>query len=681
MINKAINIANGINVKNNNYSINNINNNLIHTNKNTSMINNTSNNNIEEIDLTNNNSNKNSNLTFYDNTSGASSYALDINSSKYYSFDTSTSKGKNGLISIKKEALKNLDVDYFNNIENHTKKSDSHGEYTYFEKNGVTYKHYNSYDEKKNYNVAQLKDGMELIFNNNKLTSITNNKTKYTLKTPTDNIFKTITFDFITLNNEGNFDKFADMQEIDLSFLYVFNNSAIKKEWIEKKEGYKNIINKTINELYEISKGDDKEVFERLKNNGLGKLKIIESYNDNASGFNAVVLQDTDGNYMINYPGTEAEFQIDENIITAFNTLIEDLQNLRFINNVQEYKEHLNKLYDAFFKTIYSAPDVLYDANNILYTREVLTSLLKPLLKSLIKNLQNDANKEIQNQINQYNFTNDEYWDLALPYLLTISQEKYNSLSSKFAKAANNQSNLYLKFINWWQSGFCSIFGLKDDISADVSADVATNTITSITNFIKINEIVKKINQNQKDLANGVAQRYYEQAKTEGKKLNISGFSLGGSLAERSYLNLINTKSDTSNTLNKITLHNPYHDDLNEAEVKTLKEHNIELFCNDGDPISAIFNQEDFKDIAKYINVNYKAKIKKISQPYINQDDSEKNIITQYSEIARLAIYELHTVNPEYKIAYDKFGNVIKKDIKPKTIDQIITDLNNELSK
>ena len=286
---------------------------------------------------------------------------------------------------------------------------------------------------------------MELVFCNDKLISITNNEIIYTLKTPVDNsIFKTIMYDFIKLNNEGKFDKFADMQEIDFSFLYIFNTSSIKKEWIEKTEGTRNIVNKTINELYDISKGDEKKVFERLKNNGLGKLKVIESYNDQTSGLNAVVLQDTDGNYMINYPGTETETH-----------------------------------------------DIFYDANNILQDPEKL----KTLNKILISNLENDKNKELQKELSQYNTIDEEYWNLAIPYLLTIPQEKYNSLSNEFAKEANEQSNPYLKVINWWQSGFCSIFGLKDDIAANVTS----NTISSITNNLSINKITKKINTKQKD--------------------------------------------------------------------------------------------------------------------------------------------------------------------------------------
>lgn len=88
--------------------------------------------------------------------------------------------------------------------------------------------------------------------------------------------------------------------------------------------------------------------------------------------------------------------------------------------------------------------------------------------------------------------------------------------------------------------------------------------------------------------------------------MNFSGYSLGGSLAEESYLYLYKKYESKVDTLGGLKLYNPYHDNLSKKEVKTLKNSDsFELYCAEGDMVSAMFNFDDFKDEANYIYVDY----------------------------------------------------------------------------
>ena len=113
---------------------------------------------------------KDYNILYYKNGAGASSYALGINSSDYYTFDTYTYGGENGLVAIKKESLNKMDVNSFQSYESS------------FEKDGIKYRNIKSADGKEVYNYVDFPDGMHLQFKNNKLVAINN----YYLNSPVD---------------------------------------------------------------------------------------------------------------------------------------------------------------------------------------------------------------------------------------------------------------------------------------------------------------------------------------------------------------------------------------------------------------------------------------------------------------------------------------------------------------
>ena len=78
-----------------------------------------------------------------------------------------------------------------------------------------------------------------------------------------------IEFNGMKLSNNGKFKDFSDFQNINLSYLYIFNSHGIIDENMLDKDGK---INKTIDELLEI-KNDER--LELLHKYGLGKIKII----------------------------------------------------------------------------------------------------------------------------------------------------------------------------------------------------------------------------------------------------------------------------------------------------------------------------------------------------------------------------------------------------------------------
>lgn len=110
----------------------------------------------------------------------------------------------------------------------------------------------------------------------------------------------------------------------------------------------------------------------------------------------------------------------------------------------------------------------------------------------------------------------------------------------------------------------------------------------------------KKIFDSQQKQAKEILLKYLNESNN---RVYVSGFSLGGSLAEYSYLNCY---KEYSNKLGNIILFNPYHNRLNEEEITILKESNkLKLYVCEGDSVSTIFNYNDFKNIAFPIYIDY----------------------------------------------------------------------------
>lgn len=100
------------------------------------------------------------------------------------------------------------------------------------------------------------------------------------------------------------------------------------------------------------------------------------------------------------------------------------------------------------------------------------------------------------------------------------------------------------------------------------------------------------------------------------KKVNVFGFSLGGGLAEISFLNCYDKGYDV---LGDIILFNPYHDNLSTEQATKLKESGkLKIYACEGDMASTTFNYKDFSEITKPIyigaSINYKNSLNNINE-------------------------------------------------------------------
>lgn len=310
------------------------------------------------------------------------------------------------------------------------------------------------------------------------------------------------------VNYSGDFSEFTDYQ--NASFAAFTHLSDYEIDLGEN--------GKTINQLCKEHKDDS--TLSRLQRYGFGRIKVLEIIND-SNGFDAIVLQDTNGDYLIFYPGTDSEEQ----------------------------------------------NDIYYDAKNIA----------------------------------------DYYIDSLKP----------NELSEIFPEAVNYPA-------------------LKNSY------------------YNLIGDSIDKAYSSQQKSAESLTDKYFKLAMEKGKNLNFGGYSLGGSLAEYSYLYKRNSiyneipagygspqvlhgeavspygasiysELETYNlpenlkkeyaVLGGLKLYNPYHDRLDQKEVQYLKEaDSFELYCAQGDLVSAVFNYEDFDDVANYIYVDYETAIEEFKE-------------------------------------------------------------------
>lgn len=189
-----------------------------------------------------------------------------------------------------------------------------------------------------------------------------------------------------------------------------------------------------------------------------------------------------------------------------------------------------------------------------------------------------------------------------------------------------------------------------DGFDAFIIEDIDKNILVYFpcTNLIDINDYlydsypimdslprITEIGNNKLSIAKKIYYSQQEQAKellnnclkgiNNNIKVYVSGFSLGGSLAEASYLNCYNKYS---NILKDIILFNPYHNRLSEKEAETIKK-NLKLYVCEGDSVSTIFNYNEFKNVSKSIYIDYKNNVSTTIDE-INHDKSLLNKVVNY---------------------------------------------------
>jgi len=167
----------------------------------------------------------------------------------------------------------------------------------------------------------------------------------------------------------------------------------------------------------------------------------------------------------------------------------------------------------------------------------------------------------------------------------------------------------------------------------------------------------KKIFDSQQKQAKEILLKYLNESNN---RVYVSGFSLGGSLAEYSYLNCY---KEYSNKLGNIILFNPYHNRLNEEEIKLLKESNkLKLYVCEGDSVSTVFNYNDFKDVAETVYIDYHEKLLNTVSS-IDNKNSLLNLVTNNIK-NRYCDNIINICNNMKKKTIFKFSYILKSSIR-----------------
>lgn len=167
----------------------------------------------------------------------------------------------------------------------------------------------------------------------------------------------------------------------------------------------------------------------------------------------------------------------------------------------------------------------------------------------------------------------------------------------------------------------------------------------------------KKIFDSQQKQAKEILLKYLNESNN---RVYVSGFSLGGSLAEYSYLNCY---KEYSNKLGNIILFNPYHNRLNEEEITILKESNkLKLYVCEGDSVSTVFNYNDFKDVAETVYIDYHEKLLNTVSS-IDNKNSLLNLVTNNIK-NRYCDNIINICNNMKKKTIFKFSYILKSSIR-----------------
>lgn len=109
----------------------------------------------------------------------------------------------------------------------------------------------------------------------------------------------------------------------------------------------------------------------------------------------------------------------------------------------------------------------------------------------------------------------------------------------------------------------------------------------------------KSIHDSQLEQAVKLRDKYLNENKTG--KVNIGGFSLGGSSAETAFFT-----SDADN-LGDLILYNPYHAQIDKNLVDNAAKNNkLKIYATEGDAVSTINNYDTFSEYTKAIYIGYK---------------------------------------------------------------------------
>lgn len=141
-------------------------------------------------------------------------------------------------------------------------------------------------------------------------------------------------------------------------------------------------------------------------------------------------------------------------------------------------------------------------------------------------------------------------------------------------------------------------YGSTDD------GDVLTDVVIGMDNHsIIYNQFESMLNLNliteQEMQARSVAQYCFDKAESNGTKLSLSGYSLGGALCENGVDSLLG-KSNYEDVVDGVVLLNPLHADLSSERIEKIKNtNNFNCYVNEYDLVHTISKYDEYKDVQK----------------------------------------------------------------------------------
>ena len=319
-----------------------------------------------------------------------------------------------------------------------------------------------------------------------------------------------------------------------------------------------------------------------------------------------------------------------------------------------DINEYASYSYSEEYETI---PLEIYDIENLeIFNQNIeYTNLAKHDIKNICESndFQNVFSSElwvinyvinkIKEKENKYNFHNKNLKEIYIDYLY------YNNIDINNIEDITNINNkdylvgkLY-DFITKIGYGNMIIVDIIDNKNTGLNCTVlkdncnnyriyfdCTNTndindiyynIYNIYHYRNDNGIIANITKdtyiNQINEAYTITGKYYKLSKEYNSRLEIQGFSLGGSIAEAVYYKYYN--EDISG---KLILYNPLHngtlyEDFDEFIEELNNDGKLSLFCNNGDIVHRM-NHTRLIRITKYLDINFNKRINKLKETINN---------------------------------------------------------------
>lgn len=295
---------------------------------------------------------------------------------------------------------------------------------------------------------------------------------------------------------------------------------------------------------------------------------------------------------------------------------------------------------------------------------------------------------DIESIIMEENNINDNAYDVILRINRALSKFNKSSDLDNFSKLSENMLNAEIVEVCHTDSGYDS-FVLKDVSGNYMIINSCTNDkslkdilaisyplckyLTGSDDFIQIvfdylvnNADLTNISQDYFSILESfdsnhnlyqeqvndnleLIEKYCNKAKSDGVKVDLYGYSLGGGIQETAYAKLIDSNNDIQKYIQSISVYNPFT-----LCAEEYQDNFIDLLANDK-KLCIYSAQQDF---VSTFNDSVEALLKKTV--YLKADDIEANSVNGIGDVGGLIIgsNSNHGFAPLDKSAFDENGNI-----------------------